>query len=192
MAQFVTLEQVKDILGICDSLEDTRLQAILDSVLDSIDSRIGNIEAWDKTEKILKTTRLVKDDILPLSCIKPTQIKSIDWVDFTGKVEGSDYLLLDNWTAQVPDLSSYISTDFDYFTVVYTAWYDTAPAEFVRVVANLVGLEYSKDMWKDMIEESTGPRTIRWSDTWKDGGDTVKKSLYASLRKYIPIHLRVY
>lgn len=45
MAQFVTLEQVKDILGICDSLEDTRLQAILDSVLDSVVSRIGSIEA---------------------------------------------------------------------------------------------------------------------------------------------------
>jgi hypothetical protein len=44
MAQFVTLEQVKDILGICDGLDDIRLQAIIDSVLDSVNSRIGNIE----------------------------------------------------------------------------------------------------------------------------------------------------
>lgn len=189
---FVQIEKIKDILWVTDTLDDVRLEAILKSVLDSVDSRIWNIELGEKTEKVLKKTRLVKDDILPLSYIKPTQIKSINWVDFTAKVEGSDYLLLDNWTVQVPNLSSYITTDFDYFTVVYTAGYETAPDEYVRVIANLVWLEFSKDMWKDITEETTWPRTVRWSDTGKDWGDTIKKSLYASLRKYIPIHLRVY
>lgn len=191
MAQYVTLEQVKDILGICDTSDDTRLQAILNSVLDSVTSRIGNIELWDKTEKVLKNTRLVKDDILPLSYINPTLIKTIDWVDFSGKVEGSDYLLLDNWTAQVTNLRDYITTEFDYFTITYTAWYEKAPLDFVNIIANLVGIDYAKDMWKNTIEETTGPRTIRYSDGWSSW-DVTKKSLYASLRKYVPIHLRVY
>lgn len=190
MPAFVTLAEVKSILWVTTSSEDTKLQAILDSVLDKVTKRIGDISSGDKTETIKKTS-LLKDDFLPLSIINPTVLKTIDGVDFTWKVEGSDYLLLENGMVQVIDLLDYITTDFDYFKVTYTAWYLTAPKDFVMTIANIVWLEYSKDMWKAVTEETTWPRTVRYESSWTSW-DTQLKELYASLRKYIPIHLRVY
>lgn len=193
MASFVTLEQVKDILWICDSTDDARLEAILASVLDSVFTKVWNIVKGEKTELILKTQRLLKDDILPLSCINPTLLKSIDWVSFTAKTEGSDYLLLENGTVQVPDLRSYFTTDFDYVKVVYEAWYEKAPLDFVKIIAWLVWIEFWKDNSREIIEETTWPRTVRYSDaSWGSWVDSETKKLYAKLAKYIPVHLRVY
>lgn len=83
--------------------------------------------------------------MLPLSCMNATQIKTIDATDFTGKTKGVDYIILDNDTAQVKDLMSFISTDFDSFSITYTAGFEKAPDDLVNIVATMVGLEFSKD-----------------------------------------------
>lgn len=194
MAAFVTLDQVKDNLGICDSSDDTRLWAILDWVLKDIEGRIWDIQLWEKTEKIDKKMRMLKEGVLPFSIGPVVSITEIDATDFSTKVEWVDYQINDNWTAEVKDLSSYIETDFAKFKIIYQAGYAKAPADYVDIVSSLVWLEFSKDMWKDVTEETTGPRTVKFSDpgrfSW--GPDDLKRAQYKRLRKFIPVHLRVY
>jgi len=194
MATFVSLATVKTILWITDNSDDTRLTAILEGVLSQVSLQIWNIEEWEKSEYFPVNMESVKKWFLPLSVINPTAIKEIDWVDFTTKVNWTDYLILDDGTAQVIDLSSFISTSFDKFKVKYTAWYSAPPDDFENIIATMVGLEFSKDLWRDVIEEQTWPRTVKWSDPsrWQGWADAAQKSVASRLRKYIPVHLRIF
>ena len=194
MSTFVTLAQVKTILGITDTSDDTRLTPILAWVLDRCFQKVGNIEEWEKTEKILRTQRMLKDDILPFLTWPVTSIEEIDWTDFSTKVDWTDYQILDNGTAEVPDLLGYVETEFDHFNIKYTAWYATAPDDFIDIVATLVGIEFSKDMWKDVTEETTWPRTVKYADTTRGSEwvNALEKATMKRLTKYIPLHLRIY
>lgn len=194
MSNFVSLKSVKDNLGICDDSDDVRLWAILDGIMDDISQKIGNLEAWEKTEIILKDIRMLKSNILPFMQWPVTKIKTIDATDFSAKVSGTDYLILENGTAEVPDLMSLIETEFDSFKIVYEAWFTKAPNDFVSIVSTLVGLEFAKDLWRDITEESTWPRTVKWIDPSRAVGwlDSVKKAAMKRLQKYIPLHLRIY
>lgn len=194
MEDFVTLAQVKTNLGITDSSDDTRLWAILDWVLEEIWRRIWDISQWDKTERVNKKMRMLKDDLLPFSIYPVTAIKTIDQTDFTTKVEGSDYVLLDNWTAEVKNLLNYVDSDFETFSITYTAWYANAPADFINIVSTIVGLDFIQDMWKDSIEETTGPRTVKFADPSRFWGvpNILRVAQFKKLKKYIPLHLRVY
>lgn len=194
MSNFVSLKAVKDNLGICDDSDDVRLWAILDWVLDDITQKIWDIKKWTKTETIPKDMRMLRSNILPFMIWPVTKITKIDATDFSAKVAWTDYLILENWTAEVTDLTSFIETEFDSFKIEYEAWYDAAPKDFVSIISTLVGLEFAKDLWKDITEESTWPRTVKWADPtrWTGWPDAVRKTAMKRLQKYIPLHLRIY
>ncbi len=193
-SSFIQIKEIKDILGICDSSDDWRLWVILDSVTDQIFSQVWNLIEWEKKELFPVKMESIRKWILPISVINVSQITKICKTDFTTMVAGEDYQINDDGTVQVLNLSDYIDTEFDKFEVKYIAGYKKAPADLVNIIATLVGLEFSKDLWKDVIEETTWPRTVKWSDPsrWQGWADAAQKSAASRLRKYIPVHLRIF
>lgn len=194
MSTFVSLKDVKDTLWICDDSDDARLWKILKATLDAVEKRIWNIQKGTKKETILKSMKMLRDGYLPFMICNVTKITKIDATDFSWKVAWTDYLLLDNWTAQVTDLMDFIVTDFDHFVIEYEAWYEKAPEDFIWAISALVWLEYAKDMARDVVEESTWPRTVKFSDPSRSQGwpDSARKAALKRLDKYIPLHLKMY
>lgn len=191
---FIQLKQIKDILWICDSTDDWRLSVILDSVTDQVFSQVWNLSEGTKKELFHVKMESVRNGILPISILNVTQITKIDKTDFTTKIAGEDYQINDDGTVEVLNLSQYIETSFEKFAVEYTAGFKKAPEDLVNIIATMVGLEYSKDLWRDVIEEQTWPRTVKWSDParWQGWADAAQKSVASRLRKYIPVHLRIF
>lgn len=194
MSNFVSLKEVKDTLWICDDSDDSRLWAILDATLDAAERRIWNIQKGTKTETIPKDMRMLRDGYLPFMITNVTKITKIDATDFSAKVIGTDYILLDNWTAQVIDLTDFIETEFDHFKIEYEAWFDKAPKDFISAISALVWIEYAKDLARDVTEESTWPRTVKFADPSRSQGwpDSARKAALKRLDKFIPVHLKVY
>lgn len=98
----------------------------------------------------------VKDGILPCSIINVTKLTLIDATDVSSSlVADTDYQIRDDGSVEVIDLDTFIVTDFEKFKIKYCAGYETAPADFLGIMATLVGLEYSKDNGRDVTEETT-------------------------------------
>ena len=180
-----TLSQVKDILWITNSLQDTTLQAILDSGVVLANDMV-DITAGEKSIFIHKYM-----DEIHFTCPNVTQITEIDWVDFTDKVIGTDYILKPNGTAQVLYLRSYVSTPFDSYLVKYNAGYEEEPADYVMAIAQFVW-DKLKVVSGEVKKEELWPRSVEFV-TSADGGSlwmTPERKLMLALQQYIPLNLR--
>jgi hypothetical protein len=196
MANLVNLSQVKDHLGITSTDDDTRLASILAQVLSNITQLVGDLSFGEKTIQIANTNKYLADGIIGFNHINVTEILSIHDEDFESpaKVAGTDYMLRPDGTAVVLYLDQYITNDFGFFTVTYNAgWADgEVPEDFVGIVSDWVGLQYAADLGREVVEEQMGPRSVRYAGVMGaqkvDPFAKVKKRL----RKYIPLHLRVW
>lgn len=207
MTALVTLNEVKDYLGIplSNTADDTQIQAILTGVLSTITQLVGDLSYWDKTIQILNTT--VKDGVLWFKHKYVESIKSINGVDYTAKVNGTDYLLRYDGTAVVSGYEGIISNNFGAFDVVYVAGWkkqttptviNDVPADFVSIVGDMTALQFSMDFGRSITRETMWPRTVEYSDPARKGGGTWWSGktpmglIQARLRKYLPLHLRLW
>lgn len=195
----VSLDQVKTQLGIplSNTADDLQIQAILTGVLDTITRLVGDLSYWDKTIQILNET--VKDSVLWFKHKYVESIKTINWVDYTSKTNGTDYLLRYDDTAVVLNLEGLISNDFGVFDVVYVSGWKTTPnqvpADFVSIVADMTALQFSLDYGRSITRETMWPRTVEYSDPSRANSWVSKTPMgliQARLRKYLPLHLRLW
>lgn len=191
----VDLSQVKAYLWIdaTDTTDDTRLQSVLTSVLDTATQLVGDLSNCEKTITVLNAS--IKDDTLYLQHANVTTLNTINGVDFEdpAKVLGTDYILRPDGTAIVLDLSTFIDNDFGSFDVTYTSGWteDDVPDDFVGIISDMCAIKFSQDYGRNIIEETTGPRTVRFENNankWNNEMGLCKKRL----RKYLPSHLRLW
>ena len=148
----VSLADVKTYLDITDCESDTRLQAILDECEGFLLSYLGNIAKGTKTERVEKS--MCKHNVLPFKIGNVTKINTINGTDFTAKVEGVDYVLNSDGTAEVLNLLDYVLVgDFSTFTISYEAGYDPIPEEIVGAVSEYVGAVFATENGRDVIKE---------------------------------------
>lgn len=130
----VTLAQVKTILGITDTSQDAKLQSVLDGVNALA---VAFIDISERDVEELMYIRSNKNNTLLPSETNPTKLLEINGVDVSTLSEGVDYLILDNGTIQLQNLSQYTSSmKFDYFKIKYHCGYATEPADYVLNIAN--------------------------------------------------------
>jgi len=193
----VLLTEVKDYLWITWTNDDVRLQAILDWLNEDITNKVWDITLWDKTMTIQNKTSksnfafnsVIRDSKITLDIINPTAIKTINWNDFTSKVIWTDYIINPDWTAYVKNLSLYTINNFGFFDVVFTAGYSTTPKQLIAITSEYLGYLFSKDLWKDIIEEKMWPRWVKYA---QGSEKEVKKTFYKWLNQFIPLSLRVW
>lgn len=98
---------------------------------------------------------MIKDDLLPFKIGNVTKINSINGVDFTSKLNGTDYVLQEDGQAQVKNLANYVFTgDWDTFIISYDAGWATDDKEIVALVSNYVGAVFAQDFGRDVTKES--------------------------------------
>lgn len=108
-------------------------------------------------------------------------------------VDESDYMVLSNGAIQVLNLKSKIKSNFDYYKVKYEAGIDDN-SELLEIVAQLVGLEFAKDMGREVASEQMGPRSVSFETSGSKGkaGFDSSDKILAKLNKFIPAHLKAY
>lgn len=159
---------------------------------------MGDLSRGTKTINILNDS--VKGDILELQHKEIVSLSTIHEEDFVdpAKVSGTDYKIRPDGTVVVLDLQSFISNDFGAFDVVYVAGWeeDDVPDDFIQIVADMCALKFVQDYGRNVVEETTGPRTVRFEDTSKGSSSSAIPSQWAlctrKLRKYLPSHLRLW
>lgn len=210
----VDLQDVKDRLWITTSADDTRLTAHLNDVLDLANKVLGDLSRGDKT--IVVNVDSIQWNRIWLKHVNPISLKEINGEDFTSPAKeiGTDYLINPDGMAIIPDLYLYTTNDFGYISITYVAWWnvveavaddpeteedetvvavDEVPNDFKRMVATAVGWLYAQDLWRDVLEESTGPhKTVFWSNSSNANREDVLKKFKKELRKYIPTHLKIW
>lgn len=181
----ITLSQVKTFLGITSTTNDNRLNSILDSVNDEVLQYIGDYTLGEKTIQIPKKS--IKDCTIGLMHVNATSLTSIDWKT----IEESEYMIQDDGTVYVKNLSDYITSDFPNIKVVYEAWFNPAPDSLIGIVATQVGFEFSKELGQVVAREEMWPRSVEffWSE---NSGKYAREDFFKTLRKFIPLHLRVW
>lgn len=195
MLNFVPLQDVKTYLGIMDDTNDEQLQKILEAKMNIIEKRVWNLVHWERTETHKKYTNSFNNNLIPCGFYNATKLLEIDGFP----VEESDYTILNNWAIQVLNLKSKIKSNFDYYKVKYEAGIEAGiegddNSELLEIVAQLVGLEFSKDMGREVANEQMGPRSVSFETSgskgkaWFDSSDKV----LAKLNKFIPAHLKAY
>lgn len=98
---------------------------------------------------------MIKDDLLPFKIGNVTKINSINGVDFTSKLNGTDYVLQEDGQAQVKNLANYVFTgDWDTLNISYDAGWATEDKEIVALVSNYVGAVFAQDFGRDVTKES--------------------------------------
>lgn len=105
-------------LGLADCY-DGRLALIASAVEDYASQLLGDISYGQKTIQIRNDAEATKRNVLEFLHRNVTSIVSINGTDFSTKVEGTDYKLLTNDKAIVPDLYDYIDNDFGVFDITY-------------------------------------------------------------------------
>lgn len=156
---FVNLTEVKQYLNITWAESDTELWLILDWVESFVEWIIWDINLNEKTETIQLC--LLDWDTFPLSNINIKSIASINWVDFSSKINWIDYLIRNNDTITVNNLSNYINNlNFDVFEVVYQSWYSEIPQDLKNAISELVWYYYDLDNWKVVSSEALWPRKV--------------------------------
>jgi len=193
----VLLTEVKTYLWITSNADDTKLTAILDGLNEDILSRIWDITLWEKTQTIKNSRRLLRDKYsywssirnitLQLNIINPTQILTINWNDFSTKVLWTDYVIDTDWIAHILNLTLLTRNNFGFFDITYTAWYATTPKQLIALTSEYIGYLYSKDLWKDIIEEKLWPRGVKYASN-----DKLKDNFYKWLNNFIPLWLRIW
>lgn len=201
----ITLEQVKIYLWITDTSEDVKLQAILDWINQEVVSVILDYDFWEK--EIYVKQKSIKYPFLPLRHVNPKQLLSVNWVSFGSQVEWQDYLILENWTAEVQNLRKICCASFSRFKVIYSAWWtnDEIPADLIALVAEMVWLLASAPQGNNAEEEKIKSETLwpRKVEYWVEYNNLTaseyqtalierRKAFNKALKKYIPLHLRLW
>jgi len=186
---YTTLAEVKTYLWIEGTSEDTRLTAILNGVESYVEKLIWDINLNDKTEKIKLSLVDQSSESFPLNNKNVTQIKTINWTDFTTKVEWVDYLINADDTVQVTGLCDLLTNlNFDVFSVTYTSWYNPIPDDLKNAIADLVGFEFAKELGKNIASEQTWPRRVTYSSS--DAPETIMHGALQVIDSYRVLNLK--
>lgn len=161
---YTTLADVKTYLWITWTADDSRLTAILNGVEAYVNNIIWDISTGDKTETINVDSIDQKTETFPLKNKKVTKIKTVNWNDFTSKVNWTDYLIRVDDTVTINDIFTFISDlNFDVFDIVYTSWFITVPKDLQNAIAELVWFDFAKELAKNISSETTWPRKVSYS-----------------------------
>lgn len=188
----VDLQEVKDFLWIDTTANDARLNAILSYVLDTASNILGDLSNARKTIIVNKNT--IKNNSFWLTHVNPISLHSVNWISFTTMTKWTDYLINPDGMVVIPDIYQYLWGDFDYISVEYeSGWEETeTPDTFIGIVANMVGLLFSQDLTREVVEETTGPhKTVFAGKTTQEKQDPMK-NFRKQLRRYIPLHLKAW
>jgi len=184
---YTTLTKVKTYLWITWTADDTRLSSILGGIEAFVFNIIWDINTNDKTETICVS--LINKETFPLTNKKVTQIKTVNWTDFTAKVNWTDYLIRTNDTVTITWISGFISNlVFNVFDIVYTSGYVVIPFDLENAIAELVWFTFAKDLWKNITSEQTWPRrVVFWSE---DTTDTKVNEALTIINNYQVLNLK--
>lgn len=184
-----TLPKVKTYLWITGTAEDARLTAILNGVEAFVFNIIWDVSNGDKTETINVSSVDVATETIPLKNFRVTKIKTVNWNDFTSKVNWTDYLIRSNDTVTITNICSFISDlNFDVFDIVYTSGFTTIPVDLENAVAELVGFIFAKELGKNISSETTGPRKVGFSS--EDTTDTKLNEALTVINNYRVLNLK--
>jgi len=179
----VTLQQVKDYLWITNTTNDTRLQTILNGVLDDVDAYIWDYTYGTKTIQVKKPC----DNYIGLMHSNAESITSINWIS----IDSADYMIQDDGRAYIKDISQYLDSDFPNIEVVYIAGFQTTPDNIISIVSEMVWFTFAKELWQVVASEKMWPRSVQYF--WDGKTSEMKtKEFYNSLRTFIPLHLRIW
>lgn len=177
----VTLQQVKDYLWITSNANDTRLQVILDGVISSVESYIGDYSYGTKTIQVKKPC----DNYIGLMHINAEDITSINWIT----IDSADYMIQDDWRAYIKEIYKYLDSDFPSIEVVYVAGYNTTPDNIISIISEMVWFTFAKELGQVVASEKMWPRSVQYF--WDGKTSEMKtKEFYNSLIAFIPSHLR--
>lgn len=185
----ITLEQAKDYLQITDTTQDTKIQAIVDTVNAWVVSYIWDIKSSEKSELIQKAS--IKKNKIGLKYYHPTWMLTVNG----STISDTEYFIHENWVAEFKSLDL-SDIDFSAFQITYTAWLEEYPADYLSVLKNIVWEEFYKTTdWKEVKKSKTWPREVTfmtksemWIESWKDIYDISKEKL----EKFIPLHFKHY
>lgn len=180
----LTLSQVKNYLWITTNTSDVRLQAILDSTLEALTTYIGDYSHWEKTIKVKNTNLKNKIGLMHIN-LDTTMPFSLDWNII------SDFIFLDSGEVEVNNLFEYITSEFSYSEVKYTAGYETTPSDIVWAVSEKVGFDFAKELGQVVAMEQMWPRSVEFFGNEKTS-DNANKEFLKKMRHYIPSHLRIW
>jgi len=193
----VLLTEVKTYLWITSNADDVKLQALLDGLNEDISNRIWDITLWSKTQTVKHNRRLLRDKYsywnsirnitIQLNIVNPTQILTINWNDFSTKVLWTDYMIDPDGVAHILNLYLLSRNNFGFFDITYTAWYVSTPKKLIALTSEYMGYLYSKDLWKDIIEEKLWPRWVKYASN-----KSLKENFYKWLNNFIPLWLRIW
>ena len=180
----VTLSQVKNYLWITTNTSDVRLQAILDATLETLTTYIGDYSHGEKTIKVRNTNLKNKIWLMHIN-LDPAEILSLDWNII------SDFMLLDSGEVEVKNLCEYITSEYSYSEVKYTAGYCTTPSDIIWTVSEKVGFDFAKELGQVVAMEQMWPRSVEFFGNEKTS-DNANSEFLKRMRHYIPLHLRIW
>lgn len=158
----VTLAEVKQYLRIptSDTTNDVLLQSLIDSVESYIKQEIWILASTTVKEKInvcdvsIDWSIYLKNNVISISKINGQAYSWIDWKDF----------IIDSNKIIVKNIGNYLLwLEFMYFDIEYVWWYSTIPEDIKLALKMLVGIEFSKDWWKNIESYTLWPRTVKFN-----------------------------
>lgn len=179
----VTLQKVKDYLWITNTTNDTRLQTILDGVLDDVDAYIWDYTYGTKTIQVKKPC----DNYIGFMHSNAESITTINGIS----IDSADYMIQDDGRAYIKDISDYLDSDFPMIEVVYIAGFQTTPDNIISIVSEMVGFIFAKELGQVVARDQMWPRSVEYFWDGKTN-DLKTKDFYDSLKKFIPSHLRIW
>lgn len=191
--KFTTLAKVKTCLSIEWTDDDSQLECLLDAVEIYIEQIIWDINSGSKIEKI-DFSRIEDNNTIPLGNKKVTQITNVNWTDFTSKVDGTDYLIREDDTVTIENLTSFLSgIKFNIFSITYTSWFVTIPLDLQYAIADLVWFEFAKELGKSVQKEKTWPREVTyWEIVWVEEQNPEVIKALAIIQSYKVLNLKYF
>lgn len=190
------LEIIKQYLWIYDNTEDSRLTMLLDWVMSQISGILWDISYWEKTIRISKNR--IKNNRLWLLHINPISLISVWWVP----ILADDYFIEANGEVYVKNIDYSNLNVAGKLEVKYISWYHldwenyNLPYDIMETIVRYI--DFLSSWWKDIQSETTWPRSVSYATGWwisNDGNSPLAiwdKQFIARIKRFIPIHLRVY
>lgn len=178
----IQLADIKNVLGITESDDDTTIGKILSWVNASIKSYLWDISQGEKTILVKKDSEKIW--LMHKNCTSITKINGIS-------VPEGSFQILESDEAYILDFSSYTDSKFPHIVVKYQAGYETIPDNIILAAAQLVGFEFSKELWQVVSSEKMWPRAVEFFGDGKSL-EAAQKDFYKTLDFYIPEHLKAW
>ena len=169
---YITVEEYMEFawLTSIDSTTSTKITMILEATTEIINDLIWDVSYSQKTQQVKYCDVVCQKwhyDTIETNYTQIQSLDSINWTSYTW-VLNTDYQITPPLKSRIviKDLPTYINgLVFDWFDIVFTSWYQTAPADIKYLQYLLTSWESSKQNWSEVKSYTLWPRQVTFADT---------------------------